>query len=726
MSTGLEQPAVASPATPFEALLPALARLDERLRRAVSDARVAFEHTGSIDRFRGLYISDREVDRLLARAPGIGAFVVSDVPSDEAVDANQLSECVRLTWLARAFDLDQFDLDALVVALAPELDLRYQRLYAFLQDDVTRHRATPDLILTLLCESADERATRRVHFGARASLLRHGLLRPSDSGERNQATLLARPLEVDEQIVAFVLGQDLIDHRLADWCTLTPAGRFDGADPADVLGAERTAELRHLMTEARRLARPLRVWLYGAAGVGKRTAASTLGVECASSALSLDVSHIIGRTDAHSLLRLAIRTALVLDAVLIVHDSALLTGAMRDLLLEHPGVSVLCASAPASLEWRASDVLVVQCGLPDARGRNSIWRRALARCGAAASDSTVAALASRFRMSPLQICAAVSDATLTAQRRAGSPAGRAVRDASAPIRIDVSTLFAASRAQCGIELESLAQRDTPKHRWEDLVLPDDALRQLHEICSRVEHRDLVVERWGYGRRLTHGGGVNALFMGASGTGKTMAAEVLASSLGLDLFRVDLAGIVSKYIGETEKNLDRVFSAAEHANGIVFFDEADALFGKRSEVNDSHDRYANIEVSYLLQKMERFDGLAILATNLRGNLDEAFIRRLAFSVHFPFPEAAERERIWRGIWPADAPVAPELDFRLLARQFALTGGHIRNIALAAAYLAAQRGGRVEISDVVHATRREYEKLGKTLTTAELGPLAELTP
>jgi SpoVK/Ycf46/Vps4 family AAA+-type ATPase len=290
-------------------------------------------------------------------------------------------------------------------------------------------------------------------------------------------------------------------------------------------------------------------------------------------------------------------------------------------------------------------------------------------------------------------------------------------------QLSADDLFAAARAQCGHELEALAMRVTPRQRWSDLVLPDDALRQLREICDRVACRETVLERWGFARRLTYGAGVNALFSGPSGTGKTMAAEVMAGELGVDLFRVDLAGVVSKYIGETEKNLDRVFSAAVDANGIVFFDEADALFGKRSEVRDSHDRYANIEISYLLQKMEQFDGIAILATNLRGNLDDAFVRRLAFAVHFPFPEVDLRERIWRGIWPSAAPVDPELDVAFLARQFPLSGGHIKNIAVAAAFLAAKRGSRVEMRDVVHATRREYQKLGKTLSAAELGALAE---
>jgi len=219
-------------------------------------------------------------------------------------------------------------------------------------------------------------------------------------------------------------------------------------------------------------------------------------------------------------------------------------------------------------------------------------------------------------------------------------------------------------------------------------------------------------------------GITALFSGPSGTGKTMAAEVLATELGVDLFRVDLAGVVSKYIGETEKNLDRVFRAAEDANGIIFFDEADALFGKRSEVHDSHDRYANIEISYLLQKMEQFGGIAILATNLRGNLDAAFVRRLAFMVHFPFPDLASRRRIWETIWPDEVPLASEVDFGALAEVFPLSGGNIRNVALAAAFTAAHRGQPVQVRDLVAAARREYQKIGKTFGAAELGPFASL--
>jgi SpoVK/Ycf46/Vps4 family AAA+-type ATPase len=293
-------------------------------------------------------------------------------------------------------------------------------------------------------------------------------------------------------------------------------------------------------------------------------------------------------------------------------------------------------------------------------------------------------------------------------------AGQQVASAAAPGR---EAWFAVARAQSGQALQAVAQKITPRQRFDDLVLPQDSLAQLHEMAARVTSGELVLERWGFGKRMSLGRGVTALFSGPPGTGKTMAAEVVAGALGLDLYRIDLAQVVSKYIGETEKNLNAVFSAAEDSNAILFFDEADALFGRRSEVQDAHDRYANIEVAYLLQKMEQYEGAAILATNLRQNLDEAFMRRLSFVINFPFPDESSRQRIWQGIWPEETPVDSQLDFARLARRFRLSGGNIRNIALAAAYLAAQDGGLVTNEHLLLAVRREYQKMGKIYPEVE---------
>jgi SpoVK/Ycf46/Vps4 family AAA+-type ATPase len=240
---------------------------------------------------------------------------------------------------------------------------------------------------------------------------------------------------------------------------------------------------------------------------------------------------------------------------------------------------------------------------------------------------------------------------------------------------------------------------------------------LREIGTQVGRRFTVHETWGFGARGNRGLGICALFAGPSGTGKTMAAEVLARELHLDLYRIDLASVVSKYIGETEKNLRRVFDAAEEGGAILLFDEADALFGKRSEVKDSHDRYANIEVSYLLQRMEAYRGLAVLTTNLKNALDTAFLRRIRFIVHFPFPDVVQRAEIWRHIFPQSTPTEG-LDMARLAR-LNITGGNIRSIALNAAFLAADAGEPVRMTHLLRAARSEYTKLEKALSDAEIG-------
>jgi SpoVK/Ycf46/Vps4 family AAA+-type ATPase len=281
-----------------------------------------------------------------------------------------------------------------------------------------------------------------------------------------------------------------------------------------------------------------------------------------------------------------------------------------------------------------------------------------------------------------------------------------------------------AREASSSRLGELAARLAATFGWGDLVLPDRQRDVLQSISSYLRHRDLVLSEWGFERALAGGQGLKVLFAGDSGTGKTMAAQVLARDLGLELFRIDLATVVSKYIGETEKNLDRIFAAAEGSNAILFFDEADALFGKRSEVHDSHDRYANIEVAYLLQKMESYAGAVILATNFRHNIDDAFLRRLDFVIDFPFPEAADRERIWRVLLPAAAPRGDDIDVAFLAERFKLSGGSIRNATVAAAFIAADAGEPIGMRHLVRGVALEYGKLGRLTLETEFERFHEM--
>jgi hypothetical protein len=276
-------------------------------------------------------------------------------------------------------------------------------------------------------------------------------------------------------------------------------------------------------------------------------------------------------------------------------------------------------------------------------------------------------------------------------------------------------------------LDTLAQRLDTKATWDDLVLPEAETQLLRQIAAQVRHRSTVYDEWGFRNRMNRGLGVNALFAGESGTGKTMAAEVIANELRLNLYRIDLSSVVSKYIGETEKNLRKLFDAAEDGGAILFFDEADALFGKRSEVKDSHDRYANIEINYLLQRIEAYSGLAILATNLKASMDSAFLRRLRFIINFPFPSQADRQRMWEKVFPPQIPKAPDLDYAWLARM-PLTGGSIINIALNAAFAAATSEERqITMPLVLSAARSEFRKLDRPINEVDFAwkSLATLT-
>jgi SpoVK/Ycf46/Vps4 family AAA+-type ATPase len=280
------------------------------------------------------------------------------------------------------------------------------------------------------------------------------------------------------------------------------------------------------------------------------------------------------------------------------------------------------------------------------------------------------------------------------------------------------------RAQNAAGLERLARRIEPEVGWDDLVLARSVLKGLHDLAARARHRDQVLTGWRMRRGGGRGRGITALFAGDSGTGKTMSAEVIAAELGLDLYTVNLATVVDKYVGETEKNLERIFTEAGGVNAVLFFDEADAIFGKRSEVRDAHDRYANIESAYLLQRMETFDGLAILATNLRANIDEAFTRRLDSIVDFPAPTEDLRLRLWQQCLAAPLPTAPDLDLSFCARSFELAGGNIRSASITAAYLAAEAGQPVGMAEVISAIEQEYRKLGRLVLEREFGDYLSL--
>jgi SpoVK/Ycf46/Vps4 family AAA+-type ATPase len=441
---------------------------------------------------------------------------------------------------------------------------------------------------------------------------------------------------------------------------------------------------------------------------GKGAAAREL-----SSRLGLDLYRLdVGRlpssaADRRKVLRLLEREAVLLQAAYFVDVDAFgdrdesADDIVEDVLEELDATLLVAGEIPDNLRRKVYEISLKK---PDASVQEELWDRMLQDAGLQL-NGRVADITRQFDFGPGRMRKAVASAQNQAELE-GHAGQLAARD-----------LWQACRRQAKSDMRELAREIEPTYAWEDIVLPEDTFDQLQEIAAQVGRRARVYGEWGFEDRLSRGLGISALFAGPSGTGKTMAAEILANDLNLDLYRIDLASMVSKYIGETEKNLKKVFDAAERSGAILFFDEADALFGKRTEVSDSHDRYANIEIDYLLQRMEEYRGLAVLATNRRGDMDRAFLRRLRFIVEFPQPDSEHRRIIWEQAFPEVAPVG-ELDFAFLAR-LEVTGANIQNIALNAAFLAAEQDTSIQMDHVMHAARREYDKIGKLITESEFG-------
>ena len=704
-------------------------RLLDRRREAGDDP---------LEPFKGLVLSEQEILRLLA-AGGLQPPAVPRGTGDAALPAAvaaALDELalriarrreasaragaeLALPRLSRIFHLGPFEERCLLICLAPEIDRKYEKLYAYLQDDVTRRKPTVGLVLELLCGSREEAFAARAAFEPQAAVLKGRLVQIDGNG--GLSSLLSRALKLEDRIAGFLLGSPTIAPAVQELAELVQPGAPSGIRLA-------CEDLRGRLGEAvrERLGRAepasLIVYLHGSYGTEKQALARAVCADLGLPLVAADAERMLADPRPFE------ETAWLVAREAVLQPAALCLAGFDRLFAEEQGQSppreklrALLAAVQAlsrltfllgERPWSPAGVLESQDGFieialrpPDAVTARALWEERL-RGEPLAGGIDAGALASRFRLTSGQIRDAAALAGSLARWR--SP-----REGT----ITADDLAAACRAQAGLKLSKVARKVEPGYGWEDIVLPPDPLEQLREICSQAEHRHVVFGAWGFGRRMSLGKGLNALFSGPPGTGKTMAAEVIARELALDLYKIDLSQVVSKYIGETEKNLDRVFAAAESSNAILFFDEADALFGKRSEVRDSHDRYANVEVSYLLQKMEEYEGVAILASNLRQHLDQAFLRRLAFTVHFPFPDEDSRRRIWEGSWPEEAPVDAGVDFRFLAREFRLAGGNIRNIVLAAAFLAAAERDRVRQSHLLRATRREYQKMGKTIAGVE---------
>jgi AAA+ superfamily predicted ATPase len=615
---------------------------------------------------RGLTAALARFERHLSQAPGVPMPLLGgdDVPP-------------ALAALAQTLGLSAFERDALLLAIAPQLDARIGPLLAQAHGDAARPWLDARLALALLADSRWDAITP-------VAPLRRWQLIELVGGN---GPLDAR-WAVDEAIVHHVSGAPYPDPRLEPWMPVlrlaAPVASDNRHDAAvDALGAVWEASASLADTPVVRVEGP-----EGEALV--QAVARRLGLQL--HRLSAHALPPAG-TEREQLTGLWAREALLRRGLLWIDAGGADERSARELGALADGLRSLVVVSGDAVPLRRAEFRIA-LPEPGTAGRAALWRELLGERAAAAD---VEALAEQFQMPP-------SAMQRVAQRR---PA-------------DAQALWSACREEARQGLDGLAQRIDARARWDDLVLPESALASLRTMASQLRQRSRVYREWGFAERTSRGLGISALFSGGSGTGKTLAAEVLATELKLDLYRIDLAALVSKYIGETEKNLARVFAAAEASGAILLFDEADALFGKRSEVKDSHDRYANIEVSYLLQRVESYRGLAILTTNLKQAIDPAFLRRLRFVVQFPFPDEAARAAIWERAFPRKAPLGP-IDIGKLMR-LSLSGGHISNLAMNAAFLAADEGSPITMRHLRYAAECEFAKLERPLPAADVGDWA----
>ncbi|GGS83983.1 ATP-binding protein [Streptomyces violaceus] len=747
---------------PATALLARLAELRDRVALLV-EHRSAGDPTAG-DPLRGLYLSEEAVRHLLRPAEPLPLTCPGTTgPPGPGTGPD------RLTGLSARLRLTELDTALLLIALAPDLDRGFEPLYGYLNDDVSRRRATVALALDL-CGIPVHLAEGRARLHPAAPLSAFGLL----TVEEPERPFLSRALRVPDRLVAHLLGDDTPDVSLTGHLQALPApepgrdapapgtdlrepGQDTPAPRADLRGPGQDApapdtdfrDADHGSPAPRADLRvPDQVAPAPRADLrepGQDTPTPATGHPEPSQDTPAPRTNPRDPAPDDEADRIAHRLAarLVSGPPLTVYlrerregdGLPCVTAALRA-----AGVAAVRFTGPEDLvpdllrEARLSDRAVVVTGLPEQPA-------ALFRELAAAVDVPVLVTGSRpydprwcdqdplVLEAPARRAGAVDAwsaalggepafdlaATVAPYHLAGDHITRAARAARSladfdGIPLSPAHLRLAARQQSASGLEQHARRIRPDVDWRDLVLPDGPLTQLRELALRARHRDRVLGDW----RLSAGGGrgrgVLGLFAGESGTGKTLSAEVVAADLGLDLYVVQLSSVVDKYVGETEKNLERIFTEADRTDAVLLFDEADAVFGKRSEVKDAHDRYANLESAYLLQRLESFDGIALLTTNLRANIDEAFTRRLDLIVDFPFPDAGQRLALWRHSL-SHVPRADGIELDAVANGFELAGGSIRSAVVTAAYLAAGRGGEVTADDLLEGARREYRKAGR---------------
>ena len=657
----------------------------------------------------GLVVSREEFEHNLTKAAQTSLRSRLSAEERAQADLARKSVALRVEHTAAALPLlalfsrcglDEFEQGCVLLSYLATVDRKYEKLLAYLQDDMTQKAPGVSLAAQLFLPEGESMESGLARFSRRDGVF-YRLFLPE---ELALGRLVLRPV-----VTEFLNAGNLSDRpgrRMFDGARERPAGAL-------VVQGEIARQLDCVMDDPADCC----VFVYGPAGGGKKFQVEHLMARCRLKCVFADVE---GEGWLEQAEEAALAALLTGSALCLYHldrrgennEPAPAGGAMLRALERLDCGSkkrfFLSVLPPAA----RIDTLSVEIELPPVTEteRLELFRASL-RDAPLDGSFTPEELAAKFRFTPRQVRLSCSQAIGLARL-------------SGEGRVGGKLIHQCCYQQVVHRLGELASKVPAAHSWEDVVLPEEQKRLMRHACSYVQHQHKVYFRWGFDKKISYGRGLSVLFAGAPGTGKTMCAQVMANQLNMEIYKINISQIVSKYIGETEKNLRAVFNEAKNASCILFFDECDALFGKRSEVKDSHDRNANVEVAYLLQQIEEYDGVCILATNLLGNIDEAFMRRITFVVRFPFPEAPMREEIYHRMMPAAAPVAEGIDWKFLAEKFELSGGHIKNIVLAAAFLAAGQGEEISMKHLLRAAVNEMKKNGIVVVREQLQEYADL--
>ena len=735
---------LSEPADPYassaEHLSDELSRIDRLLRAQTRRWKLTIGTSKSPELWGMVHVTDAEVDSYLNSEfvrpgmlpPDLETALAGDWRTAASMnlrirDRIQLtgtSASLRLENLSSLFGLSDLERDVILLCLLPELDARYRRLFGYLQDDVSRPCATVELLLQILHPLIREPQFGRQLFSAESALIKYHLI-VFGSDE----PLPMRSVRIDERIADYLMDSDVIDRHLEQIVSVsTTAMTWDQL----VVNHSRVAYLQNLVDWWQRYRDRVKgttLFLHGNYGSGRLAAAQAMCTAIGSPLLIADLSAVARTHSFESLVDITYREAALRGAALYWSNCETLLESNQP---HHLWDYVIGKAGAAGLTFLGSSTAWEPSGhfrgkmyqrldfpTPGYELRRRLWQAELPRENQLSDQNVDRDFLAEQLGNGFQLTAGQIRDALEAARKISFE-----RDPEAGL-VSVADLYEACRRQSSRRLITFARRIEPRTdlTFDDLVMPRPNRLQLMELRSRIRHRSRVYNGLGFEQRVAMGKGMIALFTGSSGTGKTMAAELLAREQGVDLYKVDLSAVVSKYVGETEKNLSRVFAEAEDANAIIFFDEADALFGKRGEVKEAQDRWANMEVNYLLQRVEEYAGVVILASNLRQNIDDAFLRRIHVVVEFPFPDTDARFRILSGLFPAGLKRPGDDELMVLTEQFKLAGGSLKNVVLDAAFRALSDGNggppAVTARHLATAIAREYQKLGRPITRSEFG-------